>query len=36
MTNESATFQTLMSKGHAAAWEQDWSLAAGYYQQALV
>lgn len=35
MTHESATFQTLMSKGHAAAWEQEWSEAAGFYRQAV-
>ena len=27
MSQESANFQTLMSQGHTAAWEQDWSTA---------
>jgi tetratricopeptide (TPR) repeat protein len=35
MTSESAKFQSLMSKGHSAAWEQEWDQAAGYYWQAL-
>ncbi len=35
MTGDSAKFQTLMSKGHNAAWELDWNSAAAFYDQAL-
>jgi len=35
MTEDSAKFQTLMNRGHSAAWDQDWDKAAEFYQQAL-
>ncbi len=35
MSNESPQFQTWMSQGHAAAWDQDWSKALQSYQQAV-
>ncbi len=36
MSQESAQFQTLMSQGHTAAWEQDWAKALEFYRQALL
>ena len=36
MSQESAQFQTLMSQGHTAAWEQDWAKALELYRQALL
>ncbi|MCX6056240.1 MAG: tetratricopeptide repeat protein [Chloroflexi bacterium] len=36
MSNDLAQFQNLMSRGHAAAWDQDWDIAADLYQQALL
>ncbi len=35
MTGDSAKFQTLMTKGHNAAWELKWESAAQYYDEAL-
>lgn len=35
MTGDSAQFQTLMSQGHSAAWDQDWDKAVEFYRQAL-
>ncbi len=35
MTGDSAQFQTLMSQGHSAAWDQDWDKAIEFYRQAL-
>lgn len=35
MSGDSATFQSLMSQGHTAAWEQDWVKAGEFYRQAL-
>lgn len=35
MTGDSAKFQTLMSQGHSAAWDQDWDKAIELYHQAL-
>lgn len=35
MTGDSAQFQTLMSQGHSAAWDQDWDKAVELYRQAL-
>lgn len=36
MSQESAQFQTLMSQGHTAAWEQDWAKALENYRLALL
>lgn len=36
MSQESAQFQTLMSQGHTAAWEQDWARALECYRLALL
>lgn len=36
MSQESAQFQTLMSQGHTAAWEQDWAMALELYRLALL
>ncbi len=35
MTGGEERFQELISKGHSAAWDQEWDRAASYYQQAL-
>jgi tetratricopeptide (TPR) repeat protein len=35
MNGDNETFQTVMSQGHSAAWEQDWELAASHYLKAL-
>lgn len=35
MTDETASFQSLMEKGHSAVWDQDWSGAVEAYSQAL-
>lgn len=35
MTQDSAKFQTLMSQGHSAAWDQDWEKAVEFYSKAL-
>jgi tetratricopeptide (TPR) repeat protein len=35
MTSETPKFQTLMSNGHSAAWDQNWNQAADFYKQAL-
>lgn len=35
MTDGEERFQELISKGHSAAWDQEWDRAASYYQQAL-
>lgn len=35
MTNETPQFQTWMSQGHAAAWDQDWSKALECYRQSV-
>ncbi|MDP3450512.1 MAG: tetratricopeptide repeat protein, partial [Anaerolineaceae bacterium] len=36
MSQETAQFQTLMSQGHTAAWEQDWAKALENYRLALL
>ncbi len=35
MTDQHQELETLISKGHSAAWDQKWNDAAAYYQQAL-
>ncbi len=35
MAGNERIFQKAMNDGHTAAWDQDWSKAAGYYRQAL-
>lgn len=35
MSNGTAKVKELISKGHSAAWDQNWENAAGYYRQAL-
>ena len=35
MTGESAAFQSLMAKGHSAAWEMNWHKAVEFYRQSL-
>ena len=35
MCADSAKFQTFMSQGHSAAWDQDWDKAAEFYKKAL-
>jgi len=35
MTGNQDAFQKAMNRGHSAAWDQRWELAAGYYRQAL-
>lgn len=35
MSNGTAKIKELISKGHSAAWDQNWENAAGYYRQAL-
>jgi tetratricopeptide (TPR) repeat protein len=35
MAGRQDVFQEAMNKGHSAAWDQQWDLAARYYRQAL-
>ncbi|MBN1665525.1 MAG: tetratricopeptide repeat protein [Anaerolineales bacterium] len=35
MTDQDSRYQSAMSQGHSAAWDQEWDNAASFYQQAL-